>query len=218
MLTKWIGLIRAGKVTTRKDPYTSGVSEDAPVSVDGDEEESDADSLFDPDAYTEWTPWIWHSYGPAQLDTTVAAFHRLVEAIESRMPAGTGTGDGAGSTPAPHGGTAGSDSAEPPLLSDEALDAAGVPDECFIRSFLTRARRPGFTRIAPGLVIPAADDTEAFSRAQTFTPLRAGADVEEDEPLDGTVVPPVLIFPAQRGANDAIPISKLLSNQDLSGS
>lgn len=219
MLTKWIELIRAGKVTTRKDPYASGISQDAPGSVDGDDgEESDADSLFDPNAYTEWTPWIWHSYGPAQVDTTVTAFHRLVEAIESRMPAGTGAGAGAGSTPAPHGSTAGSASVEPPLLSDEVLDAARVPDECFIRSFLTRARRPGFTRIAPGLVI-VDNDAEAFSRAQKFTPLRTGAQVEEDEPLDGTVVPPVLIFPAQRGPNDVIPISKLLSNlTDLSGS
>lgn len=146
-------------------------------------------------------PWIWHSYGHIQVDTTVAAFHRLAEAIENRMPTST-----------PH--IAGSAA----LLSDEVLDSAHVPDECFIRSFLTQARRPRFKRIVPGLTV-AENDAEAFSRTQKFTPLREAVE-EELGPLSGTVVPPLLIFPAVRDPNGrsriAIPGKKL--NKDISGS
>lgn len=193
MLTKWIELIRAGKVTTKTDPYTSGiipegsdstsggaVSDEEDVDEDNTDEESEAD-LFDPNAHTEWTPWIWHPYGHTQVPTTVAAFHRLAQAIESRMPPGPPQTESA------------------PLLSAEVLDAARVPAECFIRSFLARARRPQFTRIAPGLTI-AANNAEAFSRTQRFTPLQEAVD-ETLDPEDGAVVPPVLIFPAAEESN-----------------
>lgn len=196
MLTKWIELIRAGKVITKTDPYTSGIipqgNDNAAQSAvldeddadeDGTDEESEAD-LFDPNAHTEWTPWIWHSYGHIQVGTTVAAFHRLAQAIESRMPLG----------PSQIGSA-------PPLLSAEALDAARVPEDCFIRSFLTHARRPRFTRIAPGLTLAANDDAVAFSHTQRFTPLQEAVHQALD-PLDGTVVPPVLIFPAAQDIND----------------
>lgn len=193
MLTRWIELIQAGKVTTTTDPYTSGsipqgndntpesAASDEDDSNEGDTDEQSEADLFDPNAHTEWTPWIWHSYGHIQVATTVAAFHRLAHAIESRMPPGpTQTGTA-------------------PLLSAEALDAARVPEECFIRSFLTSARRPRFARIAPGLTI-AANDAEAFSRTQRFTTLQEAVD-EALDPHDGTVVPPVLIFPAAQEVN-----------------
>lgn len=192
MLTKWIELIRAGKVTTKTDPYTSGINLEgndgtpkSAVSDEDDEHDSDEASeadLFDPNAHTEWMPWIWHSYGHSQVATTVAAFHRLAQAIESRMAPGP-----------PQTGSA-------PLLSAEALDAARVPEECFIRSFLTRARRPRFTRIAPGLII-AASDAEGFSRTQMFTHLQEAMDETLDS-RDVTVVPPVLIFLAAQDIND----------------
>lgn len=124
-------------------------------------------------------PWIWHSYGHTQVDTTVAALHRLVEVIESRLPTG-----------APHQST---ESAA--LMSDEVLGAARVPDECFIRSFLTQARRPRFKCIAPGLTV-AENDAEAFSRTQKFTSLQEAVEEEVDS-LTGTVVPPVLISRSQ---------------------
>lgn len=205
MLTKWIELIRAGKVTTKTDPYTSGivlegndgtpkgaVSDEDDVDEDDSDEESE-DDLFDPNAHTEWTPWIWHSYGHTQVATTIAAFHRLAQAIESRMATGP-----------PQTGSA-------PLLSAETLNAARVPEECFIRSFLTRARRPRFTRIAPGLII-AVNDPEVFSRTQRFTPLQEAVD-ETLDPRDGTVVPSVLIFPAAQEihgrARTTVPSDKL---------
>lgn len=61
--------------------------------------------------------WAMHSYGPKQVDTAFDAFHRLVDAIETRMPAGT-------LLPVE----------QRPLLTDGDLDAASVPEECFIRS------------------------------------------------------------------------------------
>lgn len=195
MLTKSIEFIRAGKVTTKIDPYTSGIFPEetgsipeGTVSVEDDADEDDTDEesevdLFDPNAHTEWTPWIWHSYGQTQVATNVAAFHRLAQAIESHMPPGP-----------PQTGSA------PPLLSPETLDAARVPGECFVRSFLTLAPRPRFTRIAPDLAIAGNVDAETFSRMQKFTPLQETVDEALDQE-DGMVVPPVLVFPAAQDIN-----------------
>ncbi|KAI1345505.1 hypothetical protein F5Y01DRAFT_300361 [Xylaria sp. FL0043] len=113
-------------------------------------------------------PWTWQPYSEAQVESAVAAFERLTAIIEQRMP-----------VEHPH------DSSEYPLVSDEQLDAASVPRTCFIRSFLTRARRPAFKMIAPGLEIP--HDPEAFVNNQKFTGMNV-------DPEYGTVIPPILIF------------------------
>lgn len=193
-------MIRAKKVTTAKDPHnrdittqenTGGNAEDsAEHSIEDESDEENSLYGFDPNACTEYKPWIWHSYGPPQVDSTVYSFHRLADAIESRMPSSPGFG-----TTVPT--TMDNLSPSPTLFSDEAFDAASVPKNCFIRSFLTKARRPAFTRVAPGLIIPA--DAEAFARIQRFTHRRDQVQGQLDA-RDGTIVPPVLIFPAADGS------------------
>lgn len=180
MLTKWIELIRVGKVSTKKEPRDQeGAPKQANIHFNDDPDSDTESDSFDPNAYTEYKPWIWHSYGSPQVDSTVASFHRLVEAIESRKPS-----EPSGSPlTTPRG----------PLLSEEALNAAQVPKDTFARSFLTLARRPLFTRIAPGIVIPL--DATAFASTQAFTPLIQRVEENLDD-SDGTVVPPVLLFPA----------------------
>ncbi|KAI1377157.1 hypothetical protein F4677DRAFT_417534 [Hypoxylon crocopeplum] len=113
-------------------------------------------------------PWIWHPYSEAQVDSTVVAFERLAATIEERVAA-------IHHLPPSEG----------PLLSDEQLDAASVPRNCFIRSFLTRARRPRFKIIAPGLEIP--HDPTAFIDNQKFTVMNANSEY-------GIIIPPVLVF------------------------
>lgn len=200
MLTKWIDMIRVKKVTTAKDPHNREIimqeniggnaEESAEHSIEYESDEEISLYDFDPNACTEYKPWIWHSYGHPQVDSTVSSFHRLAEAVEDRMPSFPGSGTTAATT-------MDSLSPSPALFSDEALDAASVPEDCFIRSFLTKARRPAFTRVAPGLIIPA--DAEAFARIQRFTYRRARVQGQLDDG-DGTIVPPILIFPAADGS------------------
>ncbi|KAL5345296.1 hypothetical protein ACLOAV_009666 [Pseudogymnoascus australis] len=148
VLSNWIHMIQLGKITATA-------------------EETDCEKQG---------LWAWHSYGEAQVDSAVAAFDRLVEAIESRMPADS-------LRPAREG----------PLLSDADLDAASVLESCFVRGFLTRARVPRFEFIAPGLLVP--HDREAFVSSQVFTTV--GWPDDHDEGWRPTVmVPPVLMFRA----------------------
>ncbi|KAI0802863.1 hypothetical protein GGR55DRAFT_691800 [Xylaria sp. FL0064] len=118
--------------------------------------------------YEKFGPWTWQPYSEAQVESAVAAFERLAAIIEQRVP-----------------GEHQRDPTEYPLVSDEQLDAASVPSTCFIRSFLTRARRPAFKMIAPGLEVP--HDPKAFVSNQKFTVMNADSEY-------GTVIPPILIF------------------------
>lgn len=113
-------------------------------------------------------PWTWQPYSEAQVDSTVAAFGRLVATVEERIPVEHRL-----------------QFSEDQLLSDEQLDAASVPSSCFIRSFLTRVRRPRFKMIAPGLEIP--HDPAAFASNQKFTVMDAHSEY-------GIIIPPVLLF------------------------
>ncbi|KAI1104528.1 hypothetical protein F4804DRAFT_341739 [Jackrogersella minutella] len=140
VLGNWLQMIEIGKITASQD--------EAP-----DE---------------KYGPWIWHSYGRAQVGSTVTAFERLVIAVENRM-----SPDQLLDIP---GGL---------LLNDAGLDAAAVPQECFIRSFLTRARRPRFKRMTPGLDAP--HDPQMFAENQRFTVMDSRSEY-------GIVIPPVLIF------------------------
>ncbi|KAK5992083.1 hypothetical protein PT974_05481 [Cladobotryum mycophilum] len=116
-------------------------------------------------------PWEWRPYSEAQVADCVDAWDRLCEAIEARMSlTSTATDD--------------SISLET-LLTPAVLDVASVPESCFVRSFLTRARRPQFRFIAPGLLLPPADPSE-FATVQPFTSL----------PRDPHMIPPVCLFPA----------------------
>ncbi|KAI0883723.1 uncharacterized protein GGS22DRAFT_165929 [Annulohypoxylon maeteangense] len=118
-------------------------------------------------------PWEWHPYSEAQVNSCVHAWDRLCNAIESRMPPSPST---PANPPEP----------EPePLLAPPALDAASIPSPSFARAFLSRARRPHFRSIAPGLLLPPAS-AASFTASQPFTHL----------PHPPQVVPPVCIFPA----------------------
>ncbi|KAJ5975131.1 hypothetical protein N7481_008838 [Penicillium waksmanii] len=114
--------------------------------------------------------WSWLPYCDLQVESTIAAMERYSAVVESRMSP---------------------DSLLPmssctPLFTDTELDAAGVPRDCFIRTFLTRVKTPRFTFIAPGLEVP--HDKEGFIRRQTFTNMGI--------PLEKDCIPGVLIFAA----------------------
>jgi hypothetical protein len=86
---------------------------------------------------TEWQPWELVPYTNHQVDEAVEVFNKLVSAIEARIPQNEST-----STLQPSS-----------LFDKEALDAAHIPAG-FAYDFLTRARRPRFSFIAPGLSLP----------------------------------------------------------------
>jgi hypothetical protein len=131
-------------------------------------------------------PWEWQPYSEGQVAACVEAWDRLCDAVEARR--------GLTLSPtaiAPATGTA----EREPLVPSAALDAALLPERCFVRDFLTRARRPAFRHIAPGLLLPPADAAE-FAAAQPFArwllPDR-----------EGEVVPPVCLFAAAPGQPEA---------------
>lgn len=110
--------------------------------------------------------WSWLPYCEFQVNSTVAAIERYSAAVEYRMSP---------------------DSLLPisaPLFTSAELDAAGVPQNCFIRSLLTQVKTPRFKFIAPGLEVP--HDKDAFVRRQRFTNIPH----EEDS------IPGVLVFAA----------------------
>ncbi|OQE46990.1 hypothetical protein PENCOP_c001G00466 [Penicillium coprophilum] len=110
-------------------------------------------ALFD---FEKIGPWEWRPYSNTQVTTCVAEWDRLCQAIEARI-----------SQPfnLPLIGTD-ADNSEPLVISS-VLDAASVPNPSFTRSFLTRARRPQFRYIAPGLLLPPAN-LAGFMAAQPF--------------------------------------------------
>ncbi|KAI8632820.1 hypothetical protein F5Y19DRAFT_462612 [Xylariaceae sp. FL1651] len=127
-------------------------------------------------------PWEWRPYSEAQVAACVCAWDRLCDAIEARVLL----------LPLPPPGTTTNSVETEPLLAPAALDAASVPERCFARAFLTRARRPQFRCIAPGLLLPPAD-APGFAAAQPFTRL----------PRAPQAVPPVCLFPTARAEHEA---------------
>ncbi|EFX05295.1 hypothetical protein CMQ_3364 [Grosmannia clavigera kw1407] len=170
VLTQWIEMIRIGKITA--SPEDEGDGDDSDERV-GSEEGDAAGNRIEKATNEKLGPWTWHAYSATQVDSAVAASNRLASAIESRMPEGSLLPESAS-----------------PLLRDADLDAAAVPANCFIRSFLTHIRPPRFSTIAPGLLVP--HDAARFARQQRFTRMDyASAD-------DGQhIIPPVLIFSAE---------------------
>jgi hypothetical protein len=120
-------------------------------------------------------PWEWVTYSEAQVAACVAAWDRLCDAIEARyvllLPPDSAT-----------------TVKWEPLLTSDALMAASVREPSFAWSFLTRARRPQFRYIAPGLLLPPAEGSE-FAAVQPFTRL----------PRPAEVIPPVCLFTTVRG-------------------
>ena len=119
-----------------------------------------------PTSRTQIGLWSWLPYCDAQIDSTIAAIELCSAAVESRMPP---------------------DSLLPisaPLFTDTDLNTAGVPQDCFIRSLLTRVKTPRFNSIAPGLEVP--HNKEAFVRRQKFTRI----------PYEEGRIPAILLFAA----------------------
>ncbi|KAJ6149400.1 hypothetical protein N7471_000599 [Penicillium samsonianum] len=112
--------------------------------------------------------WSWLPYSHSQVNSTVAAIDRYSAAIEARMPSGSLL----------------SISRDAPLFTDVELDAASIPEECFIRSVLTRVKTPRFKAIAPGLEVP--HDTMAFTARRRFI------GISRNQEEWGKNIPPVL--------------------------
>ncbi|KAK0630503.1 hypothetical protein B0T17DRAFT_598686 [Bombardia bombarda] len=180
VLSNWIALFHLGKVKAIPPPN----EEDDDSNAD-DNDDAAQNVENESEAYG---PWSWQPYSPAQVDGAVAAFDRLAAAIEERMPAPPQLSSSSSPQP-PH---------QELLLSPSDLDAASVPCSCFIRSFLTRIRAPRFRTIAPGLLVP--HDPSAFAASQLFTPMPADSEY-------GTVIPPVLIFPAVGSSDGNQPVT-----------
>ncbi|KAK8029719.1 hypothetical protein PG993_011010 [Apiospora rasikravindrae] len=132
--------------------------------------------------------WKWQPYGETQVATCVSAWDLLCEAIEARIPSPPSM-DTTVST-VNHG-----EIAQTPLLGSSALDAASVPERCFARAFLARARRPWFQCIAPGLLLPSEDERE-FTASQPITVLPR---------VTPQAIPPVCLFPAAPRDDDGGP-------------
>lgn len=98
----------------------------------------------------------WQAFSTAQVDSAVAAMDLLSAAIEEGMPREALL----------------SLRRDAPLLTDAELDAAAVPESCFIRSFLTRIKTPRFKTIVPGLNVP--HDASTFAAHQKFTNIPTG--------------------------------------------
>ncbi|KAI1202139.1 hypothetical protein F5X97DRAFT_346007 [Nemania serpens] len=163
VLSNWIELILLGKVVASP--------RDAPAAFGGE----------------KIGPWEWRSYSEAQVTSCIGAWDRLCDAVEARrrsiLPSSsTSMAPNSAVGPLPLPG---------PLLTPAALDAAFVPEHCFARDFLTRARRPRFPRVAPGLRLPPADADE-FAAAQPFTRV----------PRSASTMPPVCLFPAAAGSRE----------------
>ncbi|KAI4595872.1 hypothetical protein KJ359_006511 [Pestalotiopsis sp. 9143b] len=123
----------------------------------------------------KFDPWIFRPSSQQQLADTLNVYHELLSAIESRLPEA--------SRPE-------SRSTEP-LVSEAMLEAAQmIRRDSFAWSFLSRARRPAFRYIAPGLAIPDAQDF----RHQPFSSVETDAEPLEDGELG--IQFPILLFPS----------------------
>lgn len=121
-------------------------------------------------------PWICNHWNDHMVQETADAFNALVDSIETRMR------DQGLSVP----------KITESLLPDSVLDALQIPLG-FARSFFTRARRPAFTYIAPGLSVP----TGQFSPQQPFY---GGHGMHHEEILDPatTAIKPILLFASSK--------------------
>ncbi|EPS31610.1 hypothetical protein PDE_06565 [Penicillium oxalicum 114-2] len=162
LLTNWIDLIHIGKVVA--SPHREP-------------------ALFD---FEKIGPWEWRPYSDSQVTTCVAEWDRLCQAIEARILQLPNPPSSTSPSPGPSSDSRSSADTSEPLVASTVLDAASVPDPSFARAFLTRARRPQFRYIAPGLLLPPADSA-GFTAAQPFSVL----------PRSQYTAPPVCLFPAE---------------------
>jgi hypothetical protein len=93
-------------------------------------------------------PWVSVRFSDGQLQDTIYAFNGLVEAIEARRNVPPDVGEHLS-----------------PIIEKNVLDNTNIPRDCFARAFLSKARRPNFTFIAPGISFP---KPEAFGSDNIF--------------------------------------------------
>ncbi|GAB7352153.1 hypothetical protein MBLNU459_g2640t2 [Dothideomycetes sp. NU459] len=116
----------------------------------------------------KYDPWANQRFSQAQVDEAVKAFERLAGAIESRMPPPV--------DPSPKSTS---------LVESEILDRANIPADSFAYAFCSKARRPRFGSIAPGISLLTA---ETFISDQAFS--------ASDADGEGSYVAPTLLFRA----------------------
>ncbi|KAJ5803687.1 uncharacterized protein N7503_006137 [Penicillium pulvis] len=136
-------------------------------------------------------PWEWRPYSEAQVTSCVAEWDRLCQAIEARITQVLNAPSLIDETCATGPET---------LATSIVLDAALLPNPSFARSFLTRARRPWFKSIAPGLLLPPVDPS-AFVATQPFAVL----------PRSEYTVPPVCLFPADTRDQRPVHLKRITS-------
>ena len=115
----------------------------------------------------EMQPWTVAPWAAKDLKETLEVWHLAVRSIEQKMSL-------------PESGSLGA-----ALVDTETLDAARVPDG-FTRQFLSKAQRPRFKFIAPGLRVPTAGEL-------VIQPLIDVPGSDED-PSDQQEVAPILLF------------------------
>ncbi|KOS17985.1 hypothetical protein ESCO_003117 [Escovopsis weberi] len=164
LLSNWIHLLRIGKVVA--EPAEPVEPEAAAREPGGAGERSGSGRKPVP---TKLSVWRWCSYGAGQVWGAVDAYNGLISLIEFYM-------DPDWHMPVEK---------DEPLVSHAVLDAAGVPEKCFAREFLTQARKPRFAQIAPGLCVPR--DAATFIARQRLTRTRAVL-------ANPSLIPPVLMF------------------------
>lgn len=136
-------------------------------------------------------PWKYHSYSPEILARTLAAYHNLIDAIEAACEVSTEEKD--------HELTV-------YLSTHFNLDAAGFPKTCFVRSFLTAARRPRGPKriqfIAPGIGLPSTmsirnQPFRAVAKKHRFATGTPGLPSVRDEEGSNPLYPPFMLFPGE---------------------
>lgn len=168
ILTVWIEMIQRGKIVALPADVGKSDYEPAPEGgfrfVQGPQADPATGARRTYDELSPWTAQPWHSQ---DLDQTLTFWHSVVDAIERKM--------NLDNTPDPITG----------IYDTAALDSARIPDG-FARNFLSRARRPRFDNIAPGLRISSSQEfaDQPFIELQSSS----GDASTEDE------VPPILLF------------------------
>jgi hypothetical protein len=93
-------------------------------------------------------PWVSSRFSDGQLQDTINAFDGLVKAIESRVNAAPDL-----------------ERQQSPIIEEHVLDNTNIPQDCFARAFLSKARRTNFTFVAPGISLP---NPETFGADNVF--------------------------------------------------
>jgi hypothetical protein len=79
-----------------------------------------------------------------------------------------------------------------PIIEENVLNNTNIPRDCFARAFLSKARRPNFTSIAPGISLP---NPEAFGSDNVFPTIT-------DE-FHSKTIPPIRILEAKGHVSSA---------------